>query len=80
MHGNAAYSKAFVRMIILLLASVAAAMSAPITLELSGERVIKGDLVFWNGQQAGVYDGWLFWRVRGAGGGSPANCSSFASH
>ena len=39
-------------MIILLLATVAAALSAPVTLELSGGSVIKGDLVSWNGQQA----------------------------
>jgi cell shape-determining protein MreC len=41
-------------MIILLLVSVATALSAPITLELSGGSVIKGDLISWNGQQAVV--------------------------
>ena len=45
---------AFVRMILLLLVSVATALSAPVTLELSGGSVIKGDLVSWNGQQAVV--------------------------
>jgi hypothetical protein len=39
---------------ILPVASVATALSAPITLELSGGSVIKGDLVSWNGQQVVV--------------------------
>jgi hypothetical protein len=51
---NSLYPKAFVRMIILLMATVATALSAPITLELSGGSVIKGDLVSWSGQQAVV--------------------------
>jgi hypothetical protein len=37
--------------VIFLLASLAAALAAPITLELSAGSVIKGDLVSWNGQQ-----------------------------
>jgi hypothetical protein len=37
----------FLRMILLFVASVATALSASITLELSGGSVIKGDLVFW---------------------------------
>jgi hypothetical protein len=45
---------AFTGLILLLLASIATAMSAPITLELSGGSVIKGDLVSWNGQRAVV--------------------------
>jgi hypothetical protein len=44
----------FVRLIVLLLAGVATGLSAPITLELNGGSVIKGDLVSWNGQQAVV--------------------------
>jgi hypothetical protein len=46
--------KAFIGLMIFSLASVAIALSAPITLELSGGSVIKGDLVSWNGQQAVV--------------------------
>ena len=34
--------------------SVATALSAPVTLELTGGSVIKGDLVSWSGQQAVV--------------------------
>jgi hypothetical protein len=49
-----AYPGAFVRVILVLLASIAAALAAPITLELSGGSVIKGDLISWNGQQAVV--------------------------
>ena len=45
---------AFVRMVFLLMGSVATALCAPVTLELSGGSVIKGDLVSWNGQQAVV--------------------------
>jgi hypothetical protein len=37
-----------------LLASIGTALSAQITLELTGGSVIKGDLVSWNGQQAVV--------------------------
>jgi hypothetical protein len=46
--------KGFLRLIALLLASIGTALSAQITLELSGGSVIKGDLVSWNGQQAVV--------------------------
>ena len=45
---------AFMRLILLLLASIASVLSAPISLELSGGSVIKGDLISWNGQQAVV--------------------------
>jgi cell shape-determining protein MreC len=38
----------------ILLVSMACCRAAPITLELSGGSVIKGDLVSWNGQQAVV--------------------------
>jgi hypothetical protein len=48
------YPKAFVGLMIFLLASLATALSASITLELSAGSVIKGDLVSWNGQQAVV--------------------------
>jgi hypothetical protein len=48
------YPKAFVGLLIFMLASLATALSAPITLELSAGSVIKGDLVSWNGQQAVV--------------------------
>jgi hypothetical protein len=48
------YPKASVGLMIFLLASLATALSAPITLELSAGSVIKGDLVSWNGQQAVV--------------------------
>ncbi len=40
--------------ILVLLASVATGLAAPITLELTGGSVIKGDLASWNGQQAVV--------------------------
>ena len=40
--------------ILVLLASVATGLAAPITLELTGGSLIKGDLVSWNGQQAVV--------------------------
>ena len=43
---------AFMRLILLLLASIASALSAPISLELSGGSVIKGDLISWNGQHS----------------------------
>jgi cell shape-determining protein MreC len=48
------YLKAFVGLMIFLLASLATALSTPITLELSAGSVIKGDLVSWNGQQVVV--------------------------
>jgi hypothetical protein len=48
------YPKAFVGLMIFMLASLATALSAPITLELSAGCVIKGNLVSWNGQQAVV--------------------------
>src|SRR4029077_8691121 len=48
------YPKAFVGLMIFLLASPATALSTPITLGLSAGSVIKGDLVSWNGQQAVV--------------------------
>jgi hypothetical protein len=40
--------------ILVLLSTVATALSAPFTLELSAGSVIKGDLISWNGQQAVV--------------------------
>jgi hypothetical protein len=48
------YPQGFAGLVIFLLASLASALSAPITLELSAGSVIKGDLVSWNGQQAVV--------------------------
>jgi hypothetical protein len=48
------YPKAFVGLMIFLLARLATALSAPITLELSAGSVIEGDPVSWNGQQAVV--------------------------
>jgi len=44
----------FILMIIYRRAGVTSTFSAPITLELSGGSVIKGDLVSWNGEQAVV--------------------------
>ena len=38
--------------IVLLLASVATVLSTPISLELSGGSVIRGDLVSWNGPES----------------------------
>ena len=38
--------------IVLLLASVATALSSPISLELSGGSVIKGDLISWIGPES----------------------------
>jgi hypothetical protein len=46
--------KAAKGLIALLLVSATTLLSAPITLELTGGSVIKGDLVSWNGQQAVV--------------------------
>jgi cell shape-determining protein MreC len=48
------YPKAFMGLMIFMLASLATALSAPITLELSAGSFTKGDLVSWNGQQAVV--------------------------
>jgi hypothetical protein len=48
------YPKAVAGLVIFMLASLATALAAPITLELSAGSVIKGDLVSWNGQQAVV--------------------------
>jgi cell shape-determining protein MreC len=48
------YPKAFLGLVIFLLASLATALAAPITLELSAGSVIKGDMISWNGQQAVV--------------------------
>jgi cell division protein FtsB len=46
------YSKVFGISFLTLLAMATTALSAPITLELIGGSVIKGDLVSWNRQQA----------------------------
>jgi hypothetical protein len=44
--------RAVIGLIALLLVSATTILSAPISLELTGGSVIKGDLVSWNGQQA----------------------------
>ena len=49
---NGLHMQSVVALFVLLAASAVTTFCAPITLELTGGSVIKGDLVSWNGQQA----------------------------